>query len=146
MYSIRTCTLNAPLISEIQLPSVIASNTVLFLALTATALYRCGRVYFRLWSSNQPSVQKLVFFHFQLLFWQPLQKKDWTWCWAWIGKKDHAFSGSVFCSHSHLSFSAHPSADALAGRKNGAEGIVLCRTEHMVGTMLYVTLAGILYD
>ena len=37
-------------------------------------------------------------------------------------------------------------ADAIAGRKNGAEGIGLCRTEHMVGTMLYVTLAGILYD
>jgi phosphoenolpyruvate synthase/pyruvate phosphate dikinase len=37
-------------------------------------------------------------------------------------------------------------ADALAGRKNGAEGIGLCRTEHMVGTMLSVVLVGILYD
>ena len=36
-------------------------------------------------------------------------------------------------------------ADALAGRKNGAEGIGLCRTEHMVGAMLHVILVGMLY-
>jgi len=34
-------------------------------------------------------------------------------------------------------------ADALIGRKNGAQGIGLCRTEHMVGKMLYVIVAGI---
>lgn len=33
--------------------------------------------------------------------------------------------------------------DALTGRKNGAQGIGLCRTEHMVGTMLHVLVVGI---
>jgi hypothetical protein len=28
--------------------------------------------------------------------------------------------------------------DALAARKNGAEGIGLCRTEHMVGVRCYL--------
>jgi phosphoenolpyruvate synthase/pyruvate phosphate dikinase len=30
--------------------------------------------------------------------------------------------------------------DALAARKNGAEGIGLCRTEHMVGVNFLITV------
>ncbi len=37
-------------------------------------------------------------------------------------------------------------ADALTARNNGAEGIGLCRTEHMVGTLLYLIIQGILMD
>ena len=85
-YSIRTGPVNAPLISEIHLPPIEALKTVLFLALAAIELNRCGRVCSRLWSSSHQSVQKRVFLPFPITVSTAIAKKDWIW-----GKKSMIF-------------------------------------------------------
>jgi len=74
-YSTKTCSVNAPFISEIQLPSVSAACTVFFLALTATALNRCGRDCSKLWPSSHLSVQNIVFFSISN-FWDNRHSKE----------------------------------------------------------------------
>ena len=71
-YSISTCKLRAPFISEIHCPPVMAAYTVRFLALVAIAPYKCGVL-----NSDQAAnyLSKIgCFFHCQLLIQQPMQR------------------------------------------------------------------------
>ena len=108
IYSIKTWTVSAPFMSEIHLLLWSASATFLFLSLAATAPNKLGKDCCILLPSSHLSVQKQVFLPFPTSEVIATAKKALTCGEAWIGKKAHGFSGSVFWSHIHLSRRAHP--------------------------------------